>query len=571
MSQFVLACYRTGIPGGVEALVKRMERVESRLRPPGLGRRLKVFCSGSDTLIAASLFHSRGVALQAESAAFGAIDQRGDWASPGSPIPEGSFSLVRTSSELIELATDAMATRSVWYYFDEERLLAASSERALVMLMGDFQPSESPRSWLVANGVSGPEGGWDRRTRRLGPDSRLLLDRSAWTLARHEPAMEFAPDLTEMRDWGVEYRQATKSAVDIVANWPGKWILPLSGGYDSRILACLLKGKRNCRTITWGMGEGPFSTRPEARAAKELADWAGFTHEYADVGATALTFDEAARRFVAANEARTDHISAYRDGFSFWQGLVEQGVDGAVLGDEAFGGFGWSPVHDEFQVRNGLGLLYPKDLPDLAALDLPEIALPDELARRPNEDLLTWRYRLFHDFRIPVARAAQAETKARYVSITNPHQFHGVVNLVRKLPHELRTDKKLLIDLARELSPPIPFCSAREGDQLLDQLQSEQAREFLTDELSSTAAIGVWGSKSIRSVLARMDESGKRGSRPDSPMTFLKRAARNYLPRSVKRRLSRYRPAPSIPAARLAFRMWEVVEIEGVMKEDGNG
>lgn len=570
MSQFILACHRTGVSGGTETLVDRARRIETRLRPSGLECRLKIFGPCSDTLIIASLFHSDGVAVHGGSAAFGAMDpEAGEWSRTGAPVPQGSFSLLRTSPEQIELVTDAMATRSVWYVFDEEKLLAASCERALVMLMEGFQPDESQRSWLVANGVAGPHGGWDCRTRRLGPESRLVLDRTTWTLDLHEPGLDFAPELQTGRDWMGEYRQATESAVNQVAHWPGDWILPLSGGYDSRVLACLLKGKRHCRTVTWGMGEGPFSTRPEARAAKELADWAGFSHEYVDVGATEVPFSEAARHFVSANEARTDHIAAYRDGFRFWRGLVEQGIDGAVLGDEAFGGFGWSPVYDELQVRNGLGLLYPRELPGLDGLDLPGIALPEALARRPAEDLPSWRYRLFHDFRIPVARAAQAETKARYVSIANPHQFHRIVRLIRRLPHEFRTDKKLLIDLARELSPPIPFRNAREGDQLVDQLQSEQAREFLTDELSGTAGIGIWGSRNIRSVLARMNESAKRTARPDSPLTVLKRAARNYLPRSVKRRLARFRQPPVIPAARLAFRMWEVVEIDRVMKEDG--
>jgi len=570
VSQFVLACYRRAAEGGANGLAERVARIEERLRPQGLGRRLEIFAC-SDDLVAASLFQSTGLVCSGGSAAFGLIaKEAGDWACPGAAVPEGSFALVRTSSSAVELVSDAMATRCIWYCFDDDKLVASSSQRALLMLLGTFEPSERPLPWILANGVLGPEGGWDRRMKRLPPQSSLRLDRSSWKLDLQEPALDFAPGSRDERDWAGAYRQATDSAVNLVASAPGDWVLPLSGGFDSRILACLLKGRRAFRTVTWGMGEGPFSTRPEAEAAAQLAKWAGFSHEYAEIDTTSVPFSEAAQRFVAVNESQTDHFVAYRDGFAVWQGLGKS-ADGVILGDEAFGGFGWSPVHDEAQARASVGLCVPGEIPGLGSipgLEFSGTRLPQALMRMPDEDLLTWRYRLFHDFRIPVARAAQAETKARFVEVCNPHQFASVLQIVRRLPHELRTDKRLLIEYARELTPSVPFCSAREGDQLLDELKSEAATEFLNDELNSTAAINLWGSRTTKAVLDRMSNYQQRSPQPTSPITFIKRAARNYLPRPIKRRLKKYLRPPELHPAQLAFRMWQAGEVRRVMGED---
>jgi asparagine synthetase B (glutamine-hydrolysing) len=496
-----------------------------------------------------------------------------DWARAGSVAPDGTFAAFRVSDDQVDLLTDAMATRKIWYFLDDDKLLASSSQRALVMLLGSYQPSRQPLGWMLANGVLGPEGGWDARIQSLPPSCRLTLDRGSWQSRTTRQPLTFAPEESE-EDWPDLHRGTMVSVMDGLALDPEKWLLPLSGGYDSRILACLLSGKGAFRTVTWGTGDDRFGTRPEAEVAARLADALGFSHEYRPLDVSRLSLRESLQRFVAINEGQTDQFLGYRDGFALWQGFADAGVEGVILGDEAFGGFGWSPVHDEKSVRTGLGLNFMDEVPGVAgladSLDI-EQHLPETLARQDGEDLLTWRYRLYHDYRIPVVRAAMNETKAAFVDVVNPHQFRPVVELVRRLPHRYRTDKRLLIDLANELSPDIPYRNAREGDLLERELSDPVAGEFLRDELASAPSIAMFGNKAVNRVLdglANKDEGGK--GRP-SVRKRVETQLRAGLPRFVKRRLKRFMPVPGVSAARVALRMWMGVEVNRLLQEDGEG
>ena len=59
---------------------------------------------------------------------------RNNWSSPGAPKPDGCFSLFRHQTDEIEVLTDALGTRSLWYYIDTECFIASSSQRAIIML-----------------------------------------------------------------------------------------------------------------------------------------------------------------------------------------------------------------------------------------------------------------------------------------------------------------------------------------------------------------------------------------------------------------------------------------------------
>ena len=61
------------------------------------------------------------------------------WWEPGGQIPDGSYSIFRSDEQNTEVLTDVLATRSVWYYHDEEIFIASSSQRAIVMMLVNFK------------------------------------------------------------------------------------------------------------------------------------------------------------------------------------------------------------------------------------------------------------------------------------------------------------------------------------------------------------------------------------------------------------------------------------------------
>jgi asparagine synthetase B (glutamine-hydrolysing) len=570
MARAVLACFRHSDPERDRLYSALMGRIVARLQPGGGQQESSVTDSGDGVI---SLCFAQNKAVQTErcSVLLGhAGNKGGDWARPESGAPDGTFAAFRVSNGQVELLTDAMATRKIWYYLDDDKLLASSSQRALVMLLGSYQSSRQPLAWMLANGVLGPEGGWDARIQSLPPSGRLTLDRGSWESRTRREPLSFVPEESG-EDWPGLYQDTMVSVIDSLGLDPERWLLPLSGGYDSRILACLLSGKGAFRSITWGTGDDRFGTRPEAEVAARLADALGFSHGYRPLDVSRFSLEKSLKRFVAINEGQSDQFLGYRDGFALWQGFADAGIEGVILGDEAFGGFGWSPVHDEKSVRTGLGLNLMQEVPGVAGLaDSMDIeqCLPESLARQDGEDLLTWRYRLYHEYRIPVVRAAMNETKAAFVEVVNPHQFRPVVELVRRLPHRYRTDKKLLIGLAGQLSPDIPYKNAREGDLLERELRDPVASEFLRDELASGSAIAMFGRAAVNRVLNGLAGSDVGGQGRGSVRKRVETRLRAGLPRFVKQRLKRFMPVPGVSSGRVALRMWMAVEVDRLLIDD---
>ena len=124
----------------------------------------------------------------------GAIADSGQpWHEPGSSIPDGSFLIVRWNADRLEILSDVVATRTAWWVLTEDLLIASSSQRAIVRLLGSFEFNRDVIPWMLSCGTLGPLGGWDTRLNRLGPDARLVLDRTAWTAEPVGRPASFSP------------------------------------------------------------------------------------------------------------------------------------------------------------------------------------------------------------------------------------------------------------------------------------------------------------------------------------------------------------------------------------------
>ena len=103
-----------------------------------------------------------------------------NWHRPLSPNPDGSYAIFRNDGEYCEILADPAASRTVWYYFDSETLVASTSQRAIIMYLKSFEFNPEVISWMISSGTLGPGLSWDRRLNHLGPESALSLDISKW-------------------------------------------------------------------------------------------------------------------------------------------------------------------------------------------------------------------------------------------------------------------------------------------------------------------------------------------------------------------------------------------------------
>lgn len=461
---------------------------------------------------------SRASAIHGASVCLGALlAPDDDWWRPGSPLPDGSYALFRVSGTTIELASDTLASRTLWYFIDERRLLASTSQRAIVALLGSFELNPGAVAWMLSSGSLGPDNAWDARIRCLLPGAVLRLDRAAWTVAleRDEPRFAVAPVSDERHQ-----RRLADSLDAVMAELElahARHVLPLSGGVDSRALLSLLHRRHRLDCVTWGMASSLADPTTDSAVAARVARHFAVPHRFYATDVAAEPFERLLDRFLVAGEGRVDRISGYMDGFAVWRRLFDDGCDAILRGDEAFG---WQPAATTVATRLGVGLQLLGDHANLGpfARELPRQSLPRRLARGRDESLATWRDRLYQDFRVPVLLAGLNDLKSAYVEVVNPLLARAIVMQVRTLPDHLRTDKALFRALVTARGPAIPFAQRAAIELKTNILRHPDATALMCDELASGALAGLLPPALVRRVRDRLAPG-----RPAAARTLLTR------------------------------------------------
>jgi len=97
-----------------------------------------------------------------------------------------------------------------------------------------------------------------------------------------------------------------------------RWVLALSGGYDSHCSLAMLeeKGISHLKCITWGERESLSIPGSDAAVARQLAMARGHEHEYFSLDTSNEPVDRLLDRRLRANEGSIDHLSAAMDGYA---------------------------------------------------------------------------------------------------------------------------------------------------------------------------------------------------------------------------------------------------------------
>src|SRR5690606_29245186 len=70
----------------------------------------------------------------------------------GDDLPDGSYTLIRFNDDYIEFFCDKFCSRTLWYYFDEEKLILSNSQKAIVSLKEAFKLNQATVSWFLSSG-----------------------------------------------------------------------------------------------------------------------------------------------------------------------------------------------------------------------------------------------------------------------------------------------------------------------------------------------------------------------------------------------------------------------------------
>ena len=563
MSGLIVACARPGAELAFTA--EDVRRCAARLSPDHITPRAPLLFEDQG-LVVAVVNPIPDLPTTAGAVCLGGLIGAGtEWGATGPRRPDGSFAVCRWDADRLELVTDNLASRAVWYVLDGDVFLASTSQRALVCLLGDLRFIDAAVAWLASSGTLGPDNAWDTRLKRVPAAAVLSLDRRAWTLEcasePFEPHPTRLPDETHLQRWR-DAILASCAELDVSLD---TWLLPLSGGLDSRtLLAALMQAGRKPRCVTWGLRHSLDDPESDAVVARRLAAHYGVEHAFHATDPR----DESARllidRFLVAGEGRSDQIAGYLDGLAIWKEFFEAGVSGVIRGDEP--GWGYDIPFSAADARRSNRMETIADFPAghlIRRLGMAPQPLPEWARQRPGETLILYDNRLTDAYQFPFDLAPLNDVKCAYVEVVNPFIADRVIQVACELPEHLRRERRGITAVASALGPPIPPAkrSALVGSaQLL--LSSQPVTDEVIAELSSTGAERICERRGLDRVISALRRPGTAPAR-----RRLRDGVRAVVPRRVRVMINPD-PALKLSTFSLALRLHMASRMAAMLSAD---
>ncbi len=558
MSQAVYIAYRAHRPPNINS--RSIVRLSQLLCPDNLTSSQPLIINSENTLIGV-LNPSQDLNISESSVCLGTIfKENKDWWKVGAAAPDGSYALFRSDRDRIELLTDIVGSRTIWYVLTDTSFIASTSQRAIIFFLGRFQANEKVYPWMLSSGSLGPGLSWDRCIQHIPCDARLILNRNTWQVQINTSPVLFENNRRSYRECEQRLKYALESSLQHIELDQNRWILPLSGGYDSRAILLMLQRTPALKTVTWGLKNSLDNRHSDAYIAKKLAQYLHVKHQYFETEISDESIETIFNRFVRVGEGRIDHIGGYMDGFKMWKYFREQNYSGVIRGDQ---GLGWKSAHSEFDIRMSIGLTL---LDDYIAFPFDGVQdLADTYKMNDGESLETYRDRLYHQFRIPFVVSALNEIKCAYVEVATPLLSRLVINEVRNLPDVMRTDKKLFKDIVDKISPNIDYASERSVGHSHNILKQPNVVAFLHDELVSSMDSGLFSRDFLGNVLSNLivDTSTTRRNK-----IGIKRAIKSLLPERILHLIRRKQSKLSPDYNTIAFRIFIISKMHEILKAD---
>jgi hypothetical protein len=524
MATLIAYCVRNGHID--QKILDSICYLNTHLAPPGLRPR-EALVSTRQQVCLAALNPSPNTEI-CESAVSAGVrhESNNDWALPNDDIPDGSFGLLRADEQALQAVTDPTGSRTIWYLHAEDYFIASTSQRAIVALARSFQLNAQASAWMLSTGALGPWHSWDERIRMVPPNSIASLNLFNWTLTEDIRQYEYCAE-EQSEDYFInELEEKLGKIFATVGNYSPDWIIPLSGGVDSRGIMLWLPEPRRFKYVTWGSKAANGNQASDAAVAAKLARKYDLEHRYVPLQERIGNPESFFAKFIAAGEGRINNISGYLDEFTFWEELHSSDCPGMLRGDQVFGG---PPLARPVKILELQKLCRLSDMPmpfRSMARHFPDQNVPPQLQRRSGETLHSWRCRVELHFRAPVVRAALNELKHPYTDVVNPLQFRPIVDLVVRMPDRFRTDKKLFARLVTEREPGVALATNNAIMHASDVVKEKHTNEFLMDGVSTLDSDVYLPGELLRQVRALNAATGRISSSA-APRASLWRRARN--------------------------------------------
>lgn len=435
-------------------------------------------------------------------------EKKQNWTQPMDPKPYGSFALCRFNASHLELVSDMVASQTIWYYHDENQFLASTSQRAILFFLDGFQLNTDVLPWMLSNGTIGPGFSWDKRLKCVSPDGEVLLDRKTWKITVTDNPISL--QITEGTK--AYHKNRTDELLESVIgdmDFPeSKWVLSLSGGYDSRALLLYLKNRQKTRCVTWGLNSLMDQSLSDAYVAREITKVFNLPFRFFSLDNANVSFKDTFERFLIASEGRTDHIAGYSDGLELWKQLFESGIEGMLRADQVYETKNIKTPEDTIKVNGITSLDQFSNTKIFKKYGLATLTWPEGLGLRKGESVIDWSARLYHNFRLPYLQAPLNTIKTCYVEMSSPFLSRPVINNAYSLPDEFRFKKLLFKEIVESKTPDIPFATYNASHKLTDLISTTEAVKFLRNELKDGLGKNILPDEIIRFLIEKLPTGG---------------------------------------------------------------
>lgn len=497
MAKAVLIAYR---PGAQHLFsIGDIRKLLERLAPPDIQVRSPIVNEESGVVL--GVYNpADSITVRGTSVCLGSFQYlQEDWWKPEGSISDGPFALMRAHEDRVEIMSDILATRTIWYVLEKDFFAASTSQRILVSLLGNFRFRKAVIPWMLSSGHLGPGFSWDERIECLKGNRRLLLNRSTWKLRVENKEIPFHPE------WGWQGRHEPRLqyALDLVLNRvkadPQKWVMALRGGLSGRSLALMMMDAHRIPSISWGVRHSE-QDETKAEYVKRISEALNLKHRHFDLPEGPSSFDRMAEKVLLLNEGRTDSMAEYTDELALWASLAGEGVEGILKADDAFGG---KHFRRKDETRRSAGLTLLADFSNrerLRALKIREQTLPDSLERMEGESLATWRDRLHQEFTVPFVMAAKDDLHYAYGELSKPFLSRDMIRCVRKMPDAMRNGKRLFKKIVTAVSPRKAIGDDTLAADQMKLLKSEEAVSWVKRQLQDEMSLKVFSKEFIRDI-----------------------------------------------------------------------
>lgn len=482
------------------------------------------------------------------------FDKRGD-------SIEGSFAIIRNSESSLQIVSDMFASRTMWWYMNDDVFLASTSQRAIVMYLGTFSFDDNVIPWMLSSGTLGPGFSYDKKIKMLKPNTIISFNKKEWVLKIDTKEIKLENKYKTTKQAKKKLHESLEKTFEKLNLDTSKFVLPLSGGYDSRGILLLLKSKTGLKTITWGTKESREIKENDAFIAKQLANKYNVENIFFESFVSVISINEVLNRYLICSEGRIDNIGGYLDGMEMWKSFFEKGYETIIRGEEFLGLYN---VKNIYEARINEGLSY---LSDYYNIDKNIISkLPKQCINyKETKNAYLYKGILAVNNEHPIIFGALNDIKLAYTEVFSPLLSCSIINTIKEMYDEkIVGDKKIFKQIVDKLCPAIPIAKQGANKPLEEIFITQEMREefFKTFEFAITNQ--TIDEDLVRYTKSKINLKRKIAKKMTSPKGILKKILPRFIIEIVKLAVNKKEMDWNI----FAFRLYIIVRMKELFEED---